>query len=151
MQFEWRRFEELSAGELYALLAFRQDVFIVEQNSPYRDLDFLDQAADHLLVTNGDGTLAGYLRCLPPRPGTAHASFGRVVVGASARGSGFGRTLVTRAIERLRGAYPGADIVIGAQAYLEAFYGSFGFVREGELYDDCGIPHYHMRLGARLS
>ena len=149
MRFEWRRFEDFSAGGLYALLAFRQDVFIVEQDSPYRDLDFLDQAAEHLLAWSEEGALAGYARCLGPRPGVPHASFGRVVVGAAARRSGLGRELVTRAIEHLREAHPGADIVIGAQAHLEGFYGSFGFVSEGEVYDDGGIPHHHMRFSAQ--
>jgi ElaA protein len=148
MRFEWRRFETFSAGELYGLLAFRQDVFIVEQNSAYRDLDFLDQRADHLLATVEDGGLAGYLRCLGPEVQGPHAMFGRVVVGPSARRLGLGQALVARAIAHLRATYPAADIVIGAQAYLERFYAGFDFVREGELYDDAGVPHYDMRLPA---
>jgi ElaA protein len=148
MRFEWRRFADFSASELYDVLAFRQDVFIVEQNSVYRDLDFLDQLADHLVATSEEGRLSGYLRCLGPPSGMRDASFGRVVVAAAARGTGLGRELVSRAVERLRRQHSGADIVIGAQAHLEPFYASFGFAREGELYDDGGVPHYHMRLRA---
>jgi ElaA protein len=144
MQFHWRRFDELSRDQLYAMLALRQSILIVEQASPYPDLDFVDQAADHLLATD-DGTLIGYVRCHQPLPGTAHASFGRVVVAQSYRRTGLGKELVRRAIAHLAEG-PCPDVRIAAQLYLEDFYAGFGFARDGELYDDAGVPHVDMRL-----
>jgi ElaA protein len=147
MQFHWRRFEELACDELYTVLAFRQNVLVVEQASPYPDLDFVDQAADHLLVTDHE-TLIGYARCHAPLAGSRYASFGRVVVAQHYRGKGLGKELVSRAIARLaEGSSP--DILIGAQLYLEEFYADFGFARDGEPYDDVGVAHIHMRLRLR--
>ena len=147
MQFRWRRFEEFGCDELYAVLAFRQNVLVVEQASPYPDLDFIDQAADHLLVSDNE-TLIGYARCHAPLPGSACASFGRVVVAQQYRGKGLGKELISRVIARLaQGCCP--DILIGAQLYLEKFYADFGFTRDGEPYDDVGVAHVNMRLRLR--
>ncbi len=144
MQFDWRRFDELDRNQLYAMLAFRQSVLVVEQSSPYPDIDFVDQVADHLLATD-DGTLVGYARCHAPLPGKAHAAFGRLVVARSCRGTGLGKELVSRLMERLAEGSC-RDVRIKAQLYLETFYNGFGFARDGEPYDDLGIPHVEMRL-----
>jgi len=144
MQFDWRRFDELDREQLYAILALRQSVLVVEQSSPYPDLDFVDQVADHLIATD-NGTLIGYGRCHAPLPGTTHASFGRLVVAQAYRKTGLGKELVRRLIARLGEASP-REILIGAQLYLERFYAGFGFARDGEPYDDAGVPHIKMRL-----
>src|SRR5260370_21862171 len=99
-KFRWCRFAELGSNELYAALALRQDVFVVEQSAPYADLDFVDQQADHLLATVDD-KLIGYARCFGPLPGKSYASFGRVVVARSHRRTGLGKELVRRALIRL--------------------------------------------------
>jgi ElaA protein len=144
MQFHWRRFEEFTCDELYAVLALRQSILVVEQSSPYPDLDFVDQVADHLLVTHDD-VLIGYARCHGPLPGNAYASFGRLAVAGQYRGTGLGKELVGRLLARLaEGSCP--DVLIGAQLYLEEFYQRFGFVRDGEPYGDVGVPHLNMRL-----
>ena len=144
MQFHWRRFDEFGRNELYAMLALRQNVLVVEQSSPYPDLDFVDQIADHLLATD-NGTLIGYARCHAPLAGRPHASFGRVVVAQKYRGTGIGQELIRRVIERLaEGSCH--DVRIGAQLHLEDFYARFGFTRDGEPYDDVGVPHVNMRL-----
>ncbi|HEY7776239.1 MAG TPA: GNAT family N-acetyltransferase [Kineobactrum sp.] len=147
MAYSWVNtpFEALDAAELYALLRLRQDIFVVEQNCAYPDLDGLDQQAWHMRYLQHDAVLA-YQRCLPPDvvyPGSS--SLGRVVVVASARGTGIGRDLVERGIRFNRQQWPQADIVIGAQAYLLKFYGSLGCVAEGEPYMEDGILHIHMR------
>ena len=144
MQFHWRRFDELGRDELYAVLALRQNILVVEQSSPYPDLDFVDQAADHLLATD-NGTLIGYARSHAALAGTAHASFGRVVVAQKYRGAGIGKELIARAIAHLAEGSC-RDVRIGAQLHLEDFYARFGFVRDGEPYDDVGVPHVNMRL-----
>jgi GNAT superfamily N-acetyltransferase len=93
MQFRWCRFEEFGCDELYAVLALRQSILVVEQSSPYPDMDFVDQVADHLLVTDSD-VLIGYARCHGPLPGNACASFGRLAVAPHYRGTGLGKELV---------------------------------------------------------
>jgi ElaA protein len=144
MQFHWRRFDEFGCNELYAMLAFRQDVLVVEQSSPYPDLDFVDQVADHLLATD-NGSLVGYARCHAPLAGKAHASFGRIVVAQKYRGEGLGKELVGRVLARLAEGSC-RDVLIGAQLHLEEFYARFGFTRDGAPYDDVGVPHVNMRL-----
>jgi ElaA protein len=147
LQFRWRRFDELSLGQLYAVLALRQQVFVVEQSSAYADLDFVDQRADHLLVTDGHD-LVGYVRCYGPSPEKPFASFGRLVIVPAHRGEALGNALVRRALARLaQGAC--RDVQISAQLYLEAFYAQFGFVRCSKPYDDAGILHIDMRLSLR--
>src|SRR5215471_10281502 len=115
MEFRWYRFGELTVDELYSMLALRQGVLVVEQQSPYRDVDFVDQAASHLFTTSG-AELVGYARCHGPFGKAAHASFGRLVVAKQYRG----KELVQRALAHL--AQEWSEVVIGAQLYLEKFY-----------------------------
>ena len=146
MNRRWLRFEDFTTAELYAVLGLRQRVFVVEQASPYLDVDGRDPEADHLLLTDGDGALLGTLRVFGPGIVGEAASLGRVVVSEAARGRGLGRVLVAEGLRFLAGRHPGADVLIGAQEHLRHFYGSFGFVPVGEAYDDAGIPHVDMLL-----
>ncbi|MFP2905665.1 GNAT family N-acetyltransferase [Pyxidicoccus sp. 3LFB2] len=150
----WKSFRELTLDELYALLALRQEVFVVEQRSIYQDVDGLDGGSVHLLAyedAEGGPFLAAYLRVLPPGlkfPGAS--SIGRVVTSPRARGRGWGRELVERGVARLDAHFPTADIRISAQHYLQRFYEDFGFHAEGDVYDEDGIPHIEMvRKAAR--
>jgi ElaA protein len=144
LRFRWCRFNELTGDELYVVLALRQEVFVVEQSSPYADLDFIDQRADHLLVTDGSA-LVGYARCFGPSPKKPFASFGRLVAAKARRGEALGKELVRHALARLaQGSC--REVEISAQLYLERFYSQFGFVRSSKPYDDTGILHIDMRL-----
>lgn len=143
LSFVWKAFGDFDIAALYAMLRFRQDVFIVEQQSPYPDLDGLDPVCHHLLVTDGDGALAAYLRARGA-DGDSPAFIGRIVVGPNWRGTGLGRRLVAEGLAFMDGTYPGQPIEIGAQQHLADFYAGFGFVAEGEPYDDGGIPHLAM-------
>jgi ElaA protein len=147
LQFRWCRFDELTRDELYAVLALRQDVFVVEQSSPYADLDFMDQRADHLLVTDGS-TLVGYVRCFGASAEKPFASFGRLVVAKARRGEALGQELVRRALARVARASC-REVQISAQLYLEDFYARLGFTRSSKPYDDTGILHIDMRLTLR--
>ena len=138
--FEWRRWADLSAPLLYELLQFRQAIFVVEQASPYADLDGRDARAEHLLLRRGDA-LIGCLRVIEPDP---LVRIGRVAVAASERGHGIARAMMEAALQRANEVYPHRDVAVGAQTYLEPFYRSLGFVTVSAPYDDGGIPHIDM-------
>ncbi|WP_229505809.1 GNAT family N-acetyltransferase [Massilia genomosp. 1] len=144
---EWRHFDELSGADLYAVMASRQDVFILEQTCLYPDMDGYDQGAHHLLgwhTVDGARVLAAYLRCLAPGVKFAEMSLGRVLTTRSARGGGSGRALLAEGIARAERQHPGQRIRIGAQQHLAAFYASFGFATVGAPYDEDGIMHVDM-------
>ena len=146
MTLDWREWPDLSTDELYGLLAFRQAIFVVEQASPYPDLDGRDKAARHLLLRR-DGALIGYLRLLPPDSDgdvPSPARLGRVAIAEAERGKGLARLIVGEALRHAGALHPGSSVEIGAQTYLEPFYASFGFVRSTSPYDDFGIPHVDM-------
>lgn len=138
-------FNDLDAATLYAIMALRQRVFVVEQNCVYLDADGADPKCLHLIGVL-EGQIVAYLRVVPPGVKFAEASIGRVVTAPEARGKGIGRELVTEGIARTHALFPNQPIRIGAQQYLEAFYGSLGFVTQSEPYDEDGIPHVEMLL-----
>ena len=140
---EWQRFEQLSADMLYEVLRFRQSIFVVEQCSPYADLDGLDQEAWHLLLRS-KGELAGYLRLIP-----MPIRMGRVAVASQLRGRGLGRRLMEEGLRFCRERYPAQDIILAAQLNLVPFYSSFGFAVISEPYDDFGVMHVEMRMRPR--
>ncbi|MFL6674454.1 MAG: GNAT family N-acetyltransferase [Massilia sp.] len=147
IEWQWRSFSELATAELYEVLAQRQQVFILEQQCFYNDFDGLDQQAHHLLgwrTVDGRRELAAYLRCLPPGAKYTEMSLGRVLTTSAARGTGAGRELLVRGIGHAERQHPGHRIRIGAQAYLERFYQSFGFQTISEPYDEDGILHIDM-------
>ena len=137
---EWQRFDALTADQLYQLLRFRQSIFVVEQRSPYPDLDGLDHDAWHLLLRT-DGALAGYLRLMP-----MPVRIGRVAVALRLRRHGLGRRLMEEGLRFCREHYPAQGIVLAAQLNLVPFYTSFGFAAISEPYDDFGVLHVEMRM-----
>ena len=147
IEWQWSTFEELSRDDLYAVLTQRQEVFIVEQNCVYRDVDGLDQHAIHLLGWQ-HGTagreLVAYLRCVLPGRKFNELSLGRVLCAPSARGTGVGKQLFAEGIRRVELQFPGQRIRISAQQYLESFYRGFGFEVTSAPYSEDGIPHVEM-------
>lgn len=142
--FEWLRFEALTTVELYELLRFRQGIFVVEQCSPYPDLDALDQGALHL-VARVDKELAGYLRLIPTT-GPPLVRIGRVAVSPPQRRQGLGRMLMEKALLFCHERYSGQPIALSAQLHLVPFYENFGFVATSDPYDDFGVAHVEMAL-----
>lgn len=142
--FTWHRFEQLSGSELYALLKLRSEVFVVEQNCVFLDLDDHDQNSLHLLMRDGTGALIGYARLLPPGEKYPECSIGRVVVPLSVRSSGAGRRLMAEAVRGTRERYPATPILLWAQQRLEGFYAGFGFVTVSEPELEDGILHVKM-------
>ena len=141
----WKEFCELASDELYALINLRQKVFIVEQDCPYVDADFLDQDAFHLLGYDDD-SLVSYLRAFPPGIKYEGASLGRIVVDISRRGEQLGQDLTEEGISFLTQHYPNIEIVISAQHRLEGFYNELGFIARGDVYLEDDIDHIQMFL-----
>ncbi|HXD78752.1 MAG TPA: GNAT family N-acetyltransferase [Puia sp.] len=144
---EWtvRAFGELTNAELYAILKLRSEVFVVEQNCVFLDMDDKDQHCHHVMGRTGD-RLQGYSRIVPPGISYAESSIGRIVSSPAARRSGIGRELLRVSIDVLYRLHGKRDIRIGAQYYLKDFYESFGFVQMGEIYPEDGISHIEMLL-----
>lgn len=140
-----KHFRELTTEELYAILRLRSEVFVVEQNCVFLDMDNKDIYCHHLMGWK-DHLLAGYSRIVPAGISYAESSIGRIVTSPAARGAGIGRELLTKSIDQLYSLYGKSCIRIGAQYYLKEFYSSFGFVQKGEIYLEDGIKHIEMLL-----
>ncbi len=139
-----KKFEDLSPYELYAILRLRSEVFVVEQNCVFLDMDDKDQQCYHLLGWQSD-LLTAYTRLVPPGISYEQPSIGRVVTSPAARGSGIGKLLIEKSIGETIKLFGKSPIRIGAQLYLKRFYESFGFVQVGDIYDEDGIDHIKMR------
>ncbi|WP_084727657.1 GNAT family N-acetyltransferase [Rhodococcoides yunnanense] len=135
-------FAELSGHEVYSICKLRVDVFVVEQNCPYPELDGADEHASTIHFWHTiDGRVVSTLRLL--RTG-AETRIGRVCTAVDARGRGLSAQLMRAALEQAAGE----PVVIGAQVQLEKWYGGFGFVRSGPDYDEDGIAHLPMTRAA---
>ncbi len=124
-------------------MRLRSEVFVVEQNCVYQDVDDFDQVAYHLFASDADRIVI-YARLLPPGAKYPEASLGRVVSHPSVRGSGLGKQLMELAINQCEIFWPGAGITISAQAYLEDFYQALGFTTLSQPYLEDDIPHLKM-------
>ena len=148
MNLNWifKKFDELTTRELYAILQLRSEVFVVEQNCVYQDIDNKDLKSFHLMAFDGD-ILAAYSRILPLGLSFEEASIGRVITKPSYRRKGIGVTLIHKAIVATSNTFASKKIKIGAQLYLKKFYEGFGFVQTSEVYLEDGIEHIEMLLG----
>lgn len=146
MQWQTLPFNQLSIDQLYELLALRVDVFVVEQNCPYPELDNKDRhpQALHLLGYDDDKAISAYCRILPPKVSYPQASIGRVIVAKNHRGKGIAEPLMQQAITIALSQWPESGIQIGAQQHLQPFYQRLGFVNHSKVYLEDGIPHLDM-------
>lgn len=157
-QFSIKTFDELTSVDLYHILKARSQVFVVEQNCAYQDMDEVDFDCLHL-VAHQNEALVGYCRIIPPEfnalksnlssANTANAmpAIGRVLVLSEHRGNGIARQVMTQAIAYCRKKFGKKNpIIISAQTYLLTFYESLGFVPEGEFYLEDNIEHVKMVL-----
>jgi len=134
--------DEMSSSELYDILKLRQDIFIVEQDCVYDDIDDLDGASQHLLLKIGN-ELAAYSRIVPPKVKFDEISIGRIVVKMKFRGYGYGKKIVLESFNHISQNGHKA-IRIEAQSHLVKFYENLGFKSAGEIYILDGIPHLQM-------
>ncbi len=143
----WRTlpFQALDGSTLYDVLRLRTDVFVVEQNCPYPELDDRDRSALHVIGRDADQQVVAYARILPPDE-EGLPTVGRVVVRAALRGTGLGHVLMREVLAALRSHHGSVRSRMAAQAHLEAFYAAHGYRRQGGVFDLDGIPHIAMRL-----
>jgi ElaA protein len=140
-----KHFSELMTEELYHILRLRSEVFVVEQNCVFLDMDNKDLVCHHLMGWE-DKQLLGYSRILRAGISYVEPSIGRIVSSPAARGLGIGRELLSESIQAIYRLHGKRDIRIGAQYYLKEFYESCGFVQTGEIYSEDGIDHIEMLL-----
>ncbi len=138
-----KRFDELSTVELYKILRLRAEVFVVEQDCVYQDIDNKDQKALHVIGYKNDEVVA-YTRIFDVGDYFENASIGRVVVAETERQFGYGHDLIKESITAIIDHYKTETIKISAQTYLRKFYTSHGFNQVGEEYLEDGIPHIAM-------
>ena len=139
MIWEVKEWAELSTSEVENIFSLRSEVFVVEQDCVYQDIDGKDQKAKHV-IGKKENDIVAYARIFKPGDYFKEASFGRAVVKKSERGKGIGDELVSRCIKNI----PEEIIKISAQSYLKGFYGKHGFIAKGEEYLEDGIPHAAM-------
>ena len=143
IQWQIKPFEALTVMELYEILKLRSEVFVVEQNCVYQDIDGKDPLGLHLLGEY-DGKIVGYTRLFKPGISFDNASIGRVVVSADYRDKKWGHDLMRESILGIKNHFGVSQITIGAQLYLKKFYESHGFVQTSEMYLEDDIPHIEM-------
>lgn len=148
MNWKTYRFDELTPEKLYEFLKLRVDVFVVEQNCPYPELDGLDQESVHLEYAENGRTLA-YARLVPPGVKYDIPSIGRVIVHPEARNRGLARQLLHRCIDFIENEWKAEEIQLQGQVYLQEFYQSVGFQPVSDAYDEDGIPHVDMKRSNR--
>ncbi|HEY9185512.1 MAG TPA: GNAT family N-acetyltransferase [Salegentibacter sp.] len=138
-----KTFKELSLDQLYQILQLRSEVFVVEQNCVYQDIDGKDGEALHILGYK-DEILVAYTRCFEQGLYFEEAAIGRVIVKENYRKYGFGHEILEASIKAIKERFKTTRIKLSAQQYLIEFYESHGFATTGEGYLEDGIPHIAM-------
>lgn len=143
LEIKTKSFNELNTKELYDLLQLRSEVFVVEQDCVYQDIDGKDKKGLHVLGYKED-KLVAYTRIFQPGDYFEEASIGRVVVKETQRQYGYGYDIMNASVEAIQNHFKTSDIRISAQTYLKTFYNNLGFKEVGEEYLEDGIPHVNM-------
>ena len=138
-----KKYSELTTNELYQILQLRSEVFVVEQDCVYQDIDYKDQKALHVIGFKNEKVVA-YTRIFKPGDYFLEASIGRVVVEKNERKYGYGHVIMKASIEAIQENFKVNTIKISAQTYLKKFYESHEFSKIGKEYLEDGIPHIGM-------
>jgi len=141
MKWNLKRFEDLSLGELYDILKLRSEIFVVEQNCPYQDLDGKDKVSYHLFLED-NGVVIAALRIIPENISYKEMSIGRVVVKKSYRCKGISKDMMGKAIGFITENLKKDGIRLSGQAYLVDFYEALGFKKVSDVYLEDGIEHF---------
>ncbi|EEG43751.1 GCN5-related N-acetyltransferase [Flavobacteria bacterium MS024-3C] len=143
MEINTYNFSSLNTDQLYGLLQLRSEVFVVEQDCVYQDIDGKDQKALHVLGTV-EGNIVAYTRIFKPGDYLEKAAIGRVVVASDFRKRDFGKAIMQASIAAVEKHFNTTAIGLSAQTYLLNFYNDLGFSALGETYLEDGIPHIYM-------
>ena len=145
MKIEWvkKKWSEVSSEELYSVLRLRSEVFVVEQDCVYQDIDNKDQTAIHLLGYINKELIA-YSRLFNEGDYFKETSFGRAIIKKEKRGQGYGDELVKESLKTIKNYYGNKKVKISAQAHLKTFYSKHAFIAKGKEYLEDGIPHVSM-------
>lgn len=143
MKINTKNFQDLTTLELYNILQLRSQVFVVEQDCVYQDIDGKDQKALHILGYKNEKLIA-YTRVFKPNDYFKEASIGRVVVQENERQHNYGYDIMKASVEAIKTHYNKTTIRISAQTYLKQFYNNLDFFEVGETYLEDGIPHINM-------
>jgi len=143
MNIEIKTYDELTKEDLYNLLQLRSQVFVVEQNCVYQDIDGLDSKAIHVLGT-ANGKLCAYTRIFKAGDYFKYPSIGRVVVSKHKRKRSYGKQIMRASMAFIASRWKEEQIVLSAQVYLTEFYRELGFTEQGKEYLEDDIPHIKM-------
>lgn len=145
MKIEWvkKKWSEVSLEEFYSVLRLRSEVFVVEQDCVYQDIDNKDQIAIHLLGYINKELIA-YSRLFNEGDYFKETSFGRAIIKKEKRGQGYGDELVKESLKTIKNYYGNKKVKISAQAHLKTFYSKHAFIAKGKEYLEDGIPHVSM-------
>ncbi|MBE9607986.1 GNAT family N-acetyltransferase [Chitinilyticum piscinae] len=146
LKWHWHTLDTIPSRVLFDYLRLRSDIFVVEQTCIFSDMDEYDEAAWHLVGLDEAGRVQAGLRLLAPGVKYTSPSLGRIVLAAPLRGAGLADTLLQEGLRQSEVLYPGCGNRIGAQARLQRFYERQGYVRDGDEYDEDGIPHIEMQF-----
>lgn len=141
MEYKVKEFTKLTTKEFLEIVKLRIAVFVIEQNCPYQEVDDVDEFAWHTWLQEGSDII-GYTRIIDKGD---TVSFGRVLVNPDYRGKKLGNKLLEETLKVIEDKYPNRPIIIGAQAHLTNFYGTFGFEEISDVYLEDDIPHIHMK------
>lgn len=144
MIWTWHAWAALKPDTLYGFLRLRSDIFVVEQNCVFPDMDGVDPQCEHLCGCDAGGRLLAYLRLVPPGVKAPQAALGRLVVARELRGRGLARAAVGQGLQRCAERFPGQAVFLSGQQHLEAFYASQGFETVSAPYLEDGIWHVNM-------
>jgi ElaA protein len=140
-QWKVKRFDQLSGQEVYEIYKARVEVFVVEQECPYHEVDPYDLVSLHVFTTDEDGAITAYARIFEMDDGI---SFGRVLVRKDCRGKGLAKLLIAEVLHVIEERFASMPIAIEAQEYIQSLYASFGFELASETFLLDGIPHVRM-------
>lgn len=143
MKYVVKKFNELNTEELYAILQLRSEVFVVEQDCVYQDIDYKDQRAFHVIGIK-ENSIVAYARVFDSGDYFEFPSIGRILVKKDQRKYKYGHELVQKSITYIENNFENTSILISAQKYLLKFYNNLGFLQQGEEYLEDGIPHIKM-------
>ena len=143
MDIRCKAFDDLSVRELYDLLQLRAEIFVIEPNCIYQDMDGIDQKCYHLLIYQGS-SLEAYARLIPEKLTFEEHSIGRIIT--KNHGKGYGSVLMKETLKNMFKLFGNLPIRIGAQTYAIEFYKKFGFIPDGDVYDEDGIEHIEMLM-----